>query len=140
MYNLEANEWSALAVDAATPLRRACHAAGVVGKKVSARMRHATHAAGAEGAVAAPPPRRLLAASSPPRGSRSARESSHSLRHVRRPNARSCQVYLIGGRYWDVAEDDYIFLNDIQILETQPSSTFAADWRVRHPAPLAALS
>lgn len=24
------------------------------------------------------------------------------------------QLFLVGGRYWDVAEDDYIFLNDIQ--------------------------
>jgi len=38
------------------------------------------------------------------------------------------KVLIIGGRYWDVAEDDYIFLNDIQILDTQPASTFAADW------------
>ena len=38
----------------------------------------------------------------------------------------------IGGRYWDVAEDDYIFLNDIQILDTQAASTFAADWTVSH--------
>jgi hypothetical protein len=41
----------------------------------------------------------------------------------------SKQVFLIGGRYWDVAEDDYIFLNDIQVLDTQPSSTLIADWR-----------
>jgi len=70
IYDLHTGHWSALSVDAATPLRRACHAAGVVGQK----------------------------------------------------------VLIIGGRYWDVAEDDYIFLNDIQILDTQPASTFAADW------------
>ena len=46
-----------LGTDSTAPLRRACHAAGVVGKK----------------------------------------------------------VFLIGGRYWDKAEDDYIFLNDIQV-------------------------
>ena len=63
--------WRAVAVDATTPLRRACHAAGVVGKK----------------------------------------------------------VFLIGGRYWDVAEDDYIFLNDVQVLDTRPSSTLVADWK-----------
>ena len=39
------------------------------------------------------------------------------------------QVYIVGGRYWDVAEDDYIFLNDIQTLDTRPASTLAADWR-----------
>jgi len=72
IYDLHTGHWSALSVDAATPLRRACHAAGVVGQK----------------------------------------------------------VLIIGGRYWDVAEDDYIFLNDIQILDTQPASTFAADWAV----------
>ena len=36
---------------------------------------------------------------------------------------------MVGGRYWDVAEDDYIFLNDIQTLDTRPASTLAADWR-----------
>jgi hypothetical protein len=39
------------------------------------------------------------------------------------------QVYLIGGRYWDVAEDDYIFLNDIQILHMRSPSTLARDWK-----------
>ena len=73
IYHLQTNTWTSLGVDAATPLRRACHAAGVVGKR----------------------------------------------------------VYLIGGRYWDVAEDDYIFLNDVQILSTQPTSTLAKDWSVR---------
>ena len=29
-------------------------------------------------------------------------------------------VYIVGGRYWGVAEDDYIFLNDIQTLDTRP--------------------
>lgn len=86
IYDAESNSWAALAVDASTPLRRACHAAGVVGKK----------------------------------------------------------VYLIGGRYWDVAEDDYIFLNDVQILDTQPASTLAKDWSVRcarisHAASLLAI-
>jgi hypothetical protein len=38
-------------------------------------------------------------------------------------------VYIVGGRYWDVAEDDYIFLNDIHVLDTRPASTFAHDWR-----------
>ena len=38
-------------------------------------------------------------------------------------------LFMVGGRYWDVAEDDYIFLNDIQTLDTRPSSSFAADWR-----------
>jgi len=38
-------------------------------------------------------------------------------------------IYVVGGRYWDVAEDDYIFLNDIQVLDTRPSSTLACDWR-----------
>ena len=71
VHNLEAGEWSMLPVDSSTPLRRACHAAGVVGKK----------------------------------------------------------IFLIGGRYWDVAEDDYIFLNDIQILDTRAASTLAVDWR-----------
>jgi hypothetical protein len=71
IFGVDEQSWSMLAVDESTPLRRACHAAGVVGKK----------------------------------------------------------VFLIGGRYWDVAEDDYIFLNDIQVLDTQPTSTFAADWR-----------
>ena len=28
-----------------------------------------------------------------------------------------------------MAEDDYIFLNDIQTLDTRPASTLAADWR-----------
>jgi len=37
-------------------------------------------------------------------------------------------IYLVGGRYWDMAEDDYIFLNDIQVLGTAPSSTLATDW------------
>merc|ERR1719240_1419904 len=37
-------------------------------------------------------------------------------------------IYIVGGRYWDVAEDDYIFLNDIQILDTRPSSTLSTDW------------
>ena len=39
------------------------------------------------------------------------------------------QVYIVGGRYWDVAEDDYIFLNDIHVLDTRPASTFSSDWR-----------
>ncbi|KAL1500249.1 hypothetical protein AB1Y20_012917 [Prymnesium parvum] len=39
------------------------------------------------------------------------------------------QIYIVGGRYWDVSEDDYIFLNDIQVLETSPPSTFASDWK-----------
>ena len=34
IYNLDSSEWSTLAVGAGTPLRRACHAAGVVSKKV----------------------------------------------------------------------------------------------------------
>lgn len=34
IYDLHTGHWSALSVDAATPLRRACHAAGVVGQKV----------------------------------------------------------------------------------------------------------
>lgn len=38
-------------------------------------------------------------------------------------------VYVVGGRYWDVAEDDYIFLNDIHILDTRPASTYSNDWR-----------
>ena len=38
-------------------------------------------------------------------------------------------LFMVGGRYWDVAEDDYIFLNDIQTLDTRPASTLAADWR-----------
>ena len=38
-------------------------------------------------------------------------------------------VYVVGGRYWDVAEDDYIFLNDIHILDTRPASTYSSDWR-----------
>lgn len=38
-------------------------------------------------------------------------------------------LYLVGGRYWDVADDDYIFLNDIQVLDMAPESTFASDWR-----------
>jgi len=71
-FDLETLLWSSVAVDSAMPLRRACHAAGVVSKR----------------------------------------------------------VYLIGGRYWDVAEDDYIFLNDIQVLDTQPSSTRVADWQL----------
>ena len=29
------------------------------------------------------------------------------------------QVYIVGGRYWDIAEDDYIFLNDIHVLDTR---------------------
>ncbi len=28
------------------------------------------------------------------------------------------RVFLVGGRYWDVKEDDYIFLNDIQASVT----------------------
>jgi len=70
-FDLRTLAWSTLAVDSNAPLRRACHAAGVVNKR----------------------------------------------------------VFLIGGRYWDVAEDDYIFLNDVQVLDTQPSSTLVADWR-----------
>mmetsp|Transcript_4698 Transcript_4698/g.10235 ORF Transcript_4698/g.10235 Transcript_4698/m.10235 type:complete len:548 (-) Transcript_4698:199-1842(-) len=38
-------------------------------------------------------------------------------------------VYIVGGRYWDMQEDDYIFLNDVQVLDTRPSSSLAADWR-----------
>lgn len=71
VYDLRSHSWSMRPADVTTPLRRACHAAGVVGKA----------------------------------------------------------VYLIGGRYWDVAEDDYIFLNDIQVLSVQPTSTLVADWR-----------
>ena len=71
VFNWRHSSWSAIAADQTTPLRRACHAAGVVNKR----------------------------------------------------------VYLIGGRYWDVAEDDYIFLNDIQTLEMHAASTLAADWR-----------
>jgi hypothetical protein len=71
VHNMDGNKWTTLPVDSSTPLRRACHAAGVVGKR----------------------------------------------------------IFLIGGRYWDVAEDDYIFLNDIQVLDTRPASTFSADWR-----------
>lgn len=70
IFDAENNRWSSLAVDDATPLRRACHAVGVVGKR----------------------------------------------------------MFLIGGRYWDIAEDDYIFLNDVQILDTQSTSTLATDW------------
>ena len=72
VYNLRESSWSSIPVDATTPLRRACHAAGVVQKS----------------------------------------------------------VYLIGGRYWDVAEDDYIFLNDIQVLQQRTLSTLAYDWKV----------
>lgn len=70
IYDVAECTWSAMPIDATTPLRRACHAAGVVGKR----------------------------------------------------------VFVVGGRYWDVAEDDYIFLNDIQILHTEPPSTLALDW------------
>jgi len=38
-------------------------------------------------------------------------------------------IYVVGGRYWDVSEDDYIFLNDIQLLDTTPPSTLALDWK-----------
>lgn len=38
-------------------------------------------------------------------------------------------VYIVGGRYWDISEDDYIFMNDIQVLDTSPRSTFSSDWR-----------
>ena len=38
-------------------------------------------------------------------------------------------LFMVGGRYWDVAEDDYIFLNDIHVLDTRPASTFSSDWR-----------
>lgn len=39
------------------------------------------------------------------------------------------QIYIVGGRYWDISEDDYIFMNDFQVLDTTPCSSFAADWR-----------
>jgi len=71
VFSLKDSAWTTIPADATTPLRRACHAAGVVGKK----------------------------------------------------------VYLIGGRYWDMAEDDYIFLNDIQILHRQSHSTLPMDWK-----------
>lgn len=38
-------------------------------------------------------------------------------------------IYIIGGRYWDVLEDDYIFLNDVQLLDACPTSSLSADWR-----------
>ena len=69
IFNLRHANWSKVASDARTPLRRACHAAGVVHRR----------------------------------------------------------VYLIGGRYWDVAEDDYIFLNDIQVLHFRAPSTLGSD-------------
>ena len=65
---------AAAAIDTLAPLRRACHGAGVVGKK----------------------------------------------------------VFVIGGRYWDVAEDDYIFLNDIQVLRSPGVAwqlTILVGWR-----------
>ena len=71
IFDAETLAWATVAVDSHSPLRRACHAAGVVSK----------------------------------------------------------HVFLIGGRYWDKEEDDYIFLNDIQVLDTHPSSTLVADWR-----------
>jgi len=69
-FDVETMTWSKVAVDSSLPLRRACHAAGLVGR----------------------------------------------------------DLFLVGGRYWDVAEDDYIFLNDIQVLNTTPSSTLSTDW------------
>jgi hypothetical protein len=63
--------WQTLQVDGQPPLRRACHSAGAVGKR----------------------------------------------------------LYIVGGRYWDISEDDYIFMNDVQLLDTAAASTFAADWR-----------
>jgi len=39
------------------------------------------------------------------------------------------KIHVVGGRYWDISEDDYIFLNDIQILDTAPRSSFSSDWR-----------
>jgi len=64
-------EWSRVEIPAVLPLRRACHSAGAVGRR----------------------------------------------------------IFVVGGRYWDVSEDDYIFLNDIQILDTAPCSSLATDWR-----------
>lgn len=69
--DLESLTWQTLQVDGQPPLRRACHSAGAVGKR----------------------------------------------------------LYIVGGRYWDISEDDYIFMNDIQLLDTAAASTFAADWR-----------
>ena len=51
------------------------------------------------------------------------------------------RVYLIGGRYWDVAEDDYIFLNDIHVLDTRaprrtPRSHAPAASAVSAPPPV----
>ncbi|EOD21529.1 hypothetical protein EMIHUDRAFT_458337 [Emiliania huxleyi CCMP1516] len=67
--DLEQLAWRIHPPSSPSPLKRACHAAGVVGK---------------------------------------------------------C-VYVVGGRYWDEQEDDYIFLNDV--LDTRPSSSLASDWR-----------
>lgn len=39
------------------------------------------------------------------------------------------QIFIVGGRYWDISEDDYIFMNDVQILDMAPCSSLAADWR-----------
>jgi len=69
--DIESMSWDTLQVDGQAPLRRACHSAGVVGKR----------------------------------------------------------IFIVGGRYWDISEDDYIFMNDVQLLDTTPCSTFATDWR-----------
>mmetsp|Transcript_2829 Transcript_2829/g.8847 ORF Transcript_2829/g.8847 Transcript_2829/m.8847 type:complete len:415 (+) Transcript_2829:511-1755(+) len=69
--DLEQLAWRIHPPSSPSPLKRACHAAGVVGKS----------------------------------------------------------VYVVGGRYWDEQEDDYIFLNDVQVLDTRPSSSLASDWR-----------
>jgi len=72
MLDLESKAWSCPEVEQANPLRRACHAAEVVGRR----------------------------------------------------------IFLVGGRYWDVPEDDYIFMNDIHVLDTRPTvgSTIRSDW------------
>ena len=61
--DLEQLAWRIHPPSSPSPLKRACHAAGVVGKS----------------------------------------------------------VYVVGGRYWDEQEDDYIFLNDVQALGTRPN-------------------
>ena len=40
------------------------------------------------------------------------------------------RIFLVGGRYWDVPEDDYIFMNDIHVLDTRPTvnNTMKNDW------------
>ena len=37
-------------------------------------------------------------------------------------------VYVVGGRYWDVAEDDYIFLNDVQVRSLYPCCALCMKW------------